>query len=194
MAFLLLSLAAGLGGFFPHHFVFAVPGYAALSFVCTANASRKSYAFFPLFVAMLTVGTLLNPPKMDTTIPDSAATLQERGIWRAHVIDSTLEECNVDRYMIVGGLVTQTTHSPLGPFSYYGHMVDRPDSHFAKIAQENLEQASIVIADTTPPRNPLEQSRYDYLTRHFTPTPPSCAMTLSHVGNDQPEFTMFFRE
>lgn len=180
-------LSVGLEGhFFNHHFVFAVPAYAALFSAVIAYpwerehraVSWRQMTLVPLVALVLFLGA--RQPEISY-----AARLfnVRRGVEQAEQIalsiDTILDRCNLGSYLFLGtnGLqpYAYTKHSPLGPaFIQYDYLATLQSPLFRETFFQNLEKSPLVVI-----HNPeLQDARplvEQYLSTHFTNVPWLCA-------------------
>ena len=181
----LLALAVGTGGaYWNHHFVFAVPGYAAFFLLMVREAKRhKGHAFSTIgfmMVTSLTIAAGWTTPSPNYSAQlvamqiDSTAVRQE-----AERIDSILDRCDIDRYLFLGANGTQpygfTRHSPLGPlFLQYEEWLDDRQDAFRQEMVHSLTRAFLVVVDDIH-LHALTEPTKAYLNANFSNTPWPCA-------------------
>ncbi len=176
-----------------HHFIFAVPLYAAL-FLCAAGNIHK-YAWESRVVTMLlaiTSLTIAYPPSLISVkeanrMIDANALLTSESQANAAVIDSILTACAIDRYFFLqepSVMLAYTQHSPLNffPYTLFEHLL-RYHPAIKEKSIENLDKAEIVFVygDAYVPSSSvaLEREFGDlmnrYLAQNYTKEAPACA-------------------
>lgn len=177
-ALILATLAAGSGGeFYGHHFVFAVPVFAALMLLWlhsdrNPRTNRLATAIMILIIATMFFHTRRNNAEAlrlaDSSVPQITAS----------EIDRILDVCGQDRYMHIGGLTSTfgfTKHSPLGPlFWQRNDLLDDNHTYFQKSVLSALQQADTVLYREDR-LGDIYDEVHDYLTKNFSSMPPACA-------------------
>jgi hypothetical protein len=176
MALLGIGYMTGLSGeFVGHHFLFAVPVYTALVYVCT-----DALAFSDLRRDRISAGALAGLIALAVLLPHQKTPYEERhAAWGAEaerdralaaVIDSVLDRCNADRYLIVGEAGTNvfgyTRHSPLGPV-FFQHTLVTEYRSFTELFAAQLEAADVILIRWYGGR-PTMPGVDDYIHRNFT--------------------------
>lgn len=185
LALLLISAAVGMGGaYYNHHFVFAVPGYAAACIVFLQNAERlKRHSVRTTARGMLAALCLFGSVS-STHLPYEAELAWQENEARmmkeaAAMIDDVLSSCGEERYLFVGGNGSQpyalTKHSPLGPvFFQYDYFLDGARPAFSDAFEDSVRRARIAVMQTAPEPYLSEHARA-LLHEEFTEEPPPCA-------------------
>lgn len=185
LALLLLSAAVGMGGaYYNHHFVFAVPGYAAACIVFLGHAERLERHSLRttargLLAALCLVGsvTSTHPPyEAELAWQQNETRMMKEA---AAVIDDVLSACGEEHYLFAGGNGSQpyafTKHSPLGPvFFQYDYFLNGARPAFSDAFENSVHRARIAVMQTAPEPY-LSQRARDLLQEDFTEEAPPCA-------------------
>lgn len=177
-ALILATLAAGSGGeFYGHHFVFAVPVFAALMLLWLhSNRDHRTNGLSLIVITLIFATTFFHTRRdnaealrlADSSVPQLTAT----------EIDRILDACGQDRYMHIGGLTSTfgfTKHSPLGPlFWQRNDLLDNNHPYFQKSVLSALEKADTVLYREDR-LGDIHDEVHDYLRKNFSSTPPACA-------------------
>lgn len=188
----LLMLSIGTGGhFWNHHYVFAIPGYAALFIVFVRTLRTHWHRLAPRFgvvvFAVITLSASMHIPTPEYT--SMIGRLQndgERMQAAADYIDNVLDTCDIDRYLFLGGNGSHpyglTTHSPIGPlFLQYDEWLksDRPE--FREKMLEQVDSSFFIVKDSMN-MNWLNVPIGRHLAQYFTTTPWPCAAGILQDG------------
>lgn len=179
-----LTLSIGISGdFYGHHFVFAVPGYAALFLVCMRERETLLSTFTgkvatTAWVVFLSVGIVLHPTAA-LTLPSSWTVLDQERRTAAAVIDDVLDRCDVDRYLLLiannDGIHGYTKHSPYGPlFTQYPRLISGLPLFLETFTQQ-FHTAPIAVDKAGEPRPLLDEASVEEFRTAFTDEPPACA-------------------
>lgn len=188
-------IAVGIGSDYQlHHFVFAVPFYAALFvrfFELARHTDAKVYVRSLLLVSALAL--LFTPLRLpETSYASSVATIRETRTNAKAIaadVDRILDACDVSRYFYIGGysFFAYTEHSPLNffPFTTF-EQITRYHTPIKTRSINNLKKAKIIILHDTgyrprtsiPTERALANSLKQILKRDFSDRPWSCAQGL----------------
>ncbi len=196
----LLALAVAMGGpFYNHHFVFAVPGYAALFVLCMREAAgtkahHRAAQVFLVALTALSALALLHKPSTDYTPRVQAFHAAQGAAQTAAIqIDSILDSCHLSQYLFLGSNGMQpyayTRHSPQGPlFFQYDFFFDAAHQDFRRAFVGTLQTAQfIVLRDKhVGDLRPVVDS---YITQHFSTSPWECAKTAAPI----PGLQLYYR-
>jgi len=191
LALYLSSLAVGMGGdYFKHHFVFAVPVYAALLFVFLQYAGRHwSQTAVKIFVSALVLlsvfGAFHIPLKTYAWKTNVAHKTSDNRQFKADIIDSILDNCGLERYLFLGSVGRHpygyTKHSPIGPFFFQDQRLFATSLWFRdgnyKYNDEflaSLQEADVIVMKKWPPKS-VKQQAMEYVTENFSTGPWKCA-------------------
>lgn len=181
----LLALAVGIGGsYWNHHFVFAVPGYAALLIVVVREIRRHWNSAHGRIMAALLFAIAMTASFTHTRgdfrvnamiAADVKASTQEE----ARMIDTVLDACGIDRYLFLGGNGSQpyafTLHSPIGPmFFQYDYWFDDSRPAFQRSILDAVDNAFFVVYENVYAGNVSGQIR-SILDAEFSADPWPCA-------------------
>jgi len=180
-ALILATLAAGSGGeFYGHHFVFAVPVFAALMLQWLhSNRNLQTNRLAAGIVILILAATFFHVRRdnvealqlADSSVPQLTAL----------EIDRILDACGQERYMHIGGLTSTfgfTQHSPLGPlFWQRNDLLDATHAYFQESVLDALREADTVLYREDR-LGDIQDEVHDYLSKNFTTTPPTCAGTV----------------
>lgn len=196
-AVLLVSLAVGLGGqYYNHHFVFAVPLYAAMFLYLIRIRPHLPERLGNALLATLllaTVTVLMDLPKIgDLHRARQMQRMTQSVRAEAAYVDEVLRRKGVDRYLFIGGngaqLYAFTEHSPLGPlFFQYDIWLSRPT--FRERFLQRLKTADLIVYQQV---NLLSLRRQvdGYIAGHFTTRPWEEAAMVPRLF---PRYTIYFR-
>lgn len=184
-ALYLLSVSVSVGGeYWNHHFVFAVPGFAALFFVAIREARRHwsnalSTGLLSCIVLVVAAANFTHPDidfqaKL-SDIHEGETVVREQ----AQAIDLALDRCGIDRYLFLGGNGTQpyafTRHSPMGPlFLQYEYWLNERRPGFRQAMLEAIERSFFVVVEDIH-LNTLTNPVQTYLDQYFDEEPWPCA-------------------
>ena len=183
VAIFLIALSVGVGGeYWNHHYVFALPGYAALCFVFGQDAARYNKELLTRFL-ILGIGAVICLALFKLPVVNYGSRIthiqrdEAREIQIASVIDNVLDKCVVEQYLFIGGngrkVYGYTKHSPLGPlFFQYGYLLNRP--FFQNALESQLQQAEIVVLDRYD-LGVKKQDAQPYIESNFTSNAWPCA-------------------
>jgi hypothetical protein len=173
---LLASFTVGLGGeYYDHHYVFAVPFYAALwLYFLRNNISRKHSIFILIILAI----SALNITKNDWPSKTNYAQYHNKfSELEANYIDSVLSRENLDRYLPLSltnqfGIWGYTKHSPQGPYFIQDSrfMKDIPQLKYSVLAE--LKNAQIIVdGDVSFWPEPQKSEAEKFLQENFSLEP-----------------------
>ena len=178
----LLFLAVAMGGdFYIHHFVFAVPGYAALLLALLAGEMHETKLSRPITVLLLmTIAVSLWHVR-----ENPARKIREWAAWdgtlrtAAETIDTAMDRCGIDRYLYLvtkgGGPFGYTRHSPIGPvFINHNRFVMQDHSPLTGVFAEEIKHADLIVLEREDETG-MTRKGLEYLQTHFTDLPPVCA-------------------
>lgn len=188
---MLLSIAVG-GDFYGHHFIFAVPVYAALFWLGVQYRWKR-----PIVIAfvMLLVSTSLIDTRLSYADSADAWKLQEKQmITAASQIDTLMDTCGWERYLQMipreEGPYAFMRHSPYGPiFIHYDRFIGASKQYQTAYIKALQEAPFMLLLDLE--NSNLSQFALQYVGVHFDVSPPPCA------GEDfvQPApYTLLFRQ
>ncbi len=177
-ALILATLAAGSGGeFYGHHFVFAVPVFAALMLLWLHSERNPRTNRLAAAVIIFIFATTFFHARRNNA---EALRLADSSVphLTASEIDRILDACGQNRYMHIGGLTSTfgfTKHSPLGPlFWQRNDLLDDNHANFQKSVMSALQQADIVLYREDR-LGTIHDEVHDYLVKNFISTPSACA-------------------
>ncbi len=175
--------------YFNHHFVFAVPLYAAifLRFFQDIYHDRSRVAF-----SVLTLNTLLLTWAMCSHATMNYSHLlqifQQEPVSAqkaAAAVDEILDACGIDRYFFLGKNGPQpyayTKHSPMGPlFMQYGYSLSPDRTYFRAEFLRALSEAQLVVQESFALAD-LHDEVTAYLEEEFTEEPWGCAQSAAYA-------------
>lgn len=182
-ASILAFLAVGIGGdFYGHHFIFAVPFYAAL-FLAALRLfiAVPSHAFrisAGAFSALLVIAAILSTQISYGEMADHWRS-EEAGMKRvASLIDQVMDRCDYDRYLQQiargGGPYAYTRHSPYGPvFIHYSRFIGA-SKEYQKAYVAALQTAPLILMNTAEDSN-LSDYALQYIGVRYSNVAPPCA-------------------
>ena len=203
-AVLLMLFVMGSAGFSAQHYAFGVPIYAVLFMMYVRHAvrhwSEPSHKRIFLGVALLnSIGIfLLSDAHIAEKLKDRIVTDEINKAY-AQTIDTIMDRCEFDRYLIVSGASNvpyeHTAHSPWGPGFHrieFTQVVDwrpPPIPYLLDGYQHSVEHAQFAIANSLPNYNPatfdpgvMPPKLEQYLQEHFTTAVPPCAGQVTPVA------------
>lgn len=186
----LMFIAIAIGGdFYGHHFVFAVPLYAVMWWICVRQ-KMNLWIIAPVFILASLLNTQLSYATQHSAWKDHEKELKRV----AAQVDSVMENCGWEKFLQMiprgGGPYAYMDHSPYGPiFIHYSRFIG---------ANRMYQNAYIRALNNTPVALVLDiddsnftQYTLEYVRSHFTGTPPEC------VGKDYKDplpFHLLFRQ
>src|SRR3989344_3896486 len=190
----LTMLAIAMGGdFYPHHFVFAAPLYAALfvSFI-----EHHTSSFIRIFVmVMLLLGIPSYPARQYhqrvLEWQEREPPLQEAAV----IVDRVLDQCGYDRYINLTNkgqsVFGYTKHSPAGPlFAQYSRFIDGNDRYFEEFARNIQRDTHVMVVTDFLDDGFISGDGKKGILTLFGPDPPPCAKNF-----EQPDaVTVLFRK
>ncbi len=203
-----VTFAVGLGGhFFNHHFVFAVPAYAALGLLSLralaerldeSSCGRHRWGSvgdaFLISIIVSTGIVAVQIPKVNYADELSwmvADTTFQRDFGAR--IDGILDRCGLSRYLFLGGNLSQpygfTKHSPYGPIFNQFPMFFAPNQvRFRQGFLHSLNASDLIVFNALQVGDLSSQMRTTIDTL-FTTTPWPCAgQQLPVLG-----YTLYYR-
>lgn len=169
-----LAIAVG-GDFYGHHFIFAVPVYAALWWTLLRTKLHR-FVLMMLIVAM-TIGAFV-----DTRLlfgEKTRAWKEKETVMRtvAAVIDRTVEDCDWEKYLQLipreGGPYAFTKASPYGPiFIHYSRFIGA-NAWYQSEHIHALQEAPLILIRDIDNSN-LSDAAKEYLSERYSETPPAC--------------------
>ncbi len=167
--------------FFEHHYVFAVPFFAALYFTwllktptCSSRIEFLNY-ILPVYITVIAV-CLTGPRYGYADLKNESGAIS--GILvngRQDVppaIDNILDACGYNRYFYLGWqpyITASTRHSPYGPmFTQYWGYSSTNDLN-------NLNRSPLIILETIENLDNAKGATEKIISDNFTLTPPACA-------------------
>jgi hypothetical protein len=186
-AIYLASFAVGTGGdYVSHHFIFALPLYAAL-FV---QVSRSFDARYTVAIAALCVvfHAQTSYAERIQQVKDEDTEARQMAV----IVDALLDNCLIDRYRIVGDAPNPfygyTKHSPLGrafmQYSLYMYETGFKDSFV-----QSVMAADVIITAKTS--RPIPDALSKYIGQAFTSEQPRCA---KDILKDASQINVLFRK
>ncbi|MDA0376294.1 MAG: hypothetical protein O3A80_03225 [bacterium] len=170
----LMFIAIAIGGdFYGHHFIFAVPVYVVLWWVCI----QQKLFMWP--VALLMIATAFTSTQLSFASQYALWEKKEEEMKNtALVIDIVMDRCGWDRYlqMIVreGGPYAYTTHSPYGPvFVHYSRFLGASPM-YQKAHIRALQDAPLILLDDLEKTNLTDVAK-EYLGVRYAEDAPACA-------------------
>lgn len=188
-ALYILIFTVGLGGEFTgHHFGFAVPLYACVLWIAIRQIVLDESHWKAAIGGALVVGSILLFVQPDyQTLLTTAEVMKANNRMLAGQIDTVLDACNVERYLIVGDFPSApyayTKHSPLGP-GFFQYALNtpvswrRPDPFFIESFVANIETTPLFIMPKNGER-PIVKPIADYIGQNFTTEIPTCASPIA---------------
>ncbi len=179
-----LTLSVGISGdFYPHQFVFAVPGFCAFFFVCMQERHRLlsstiGKGILTVWLMLLAAGLIVRPAaplRLEQEWKDWVAERTEA----AAVIDAVMERCEIDKYLLLiagnDSIHAYTHHSPYGPlFTNYARFV-AGHPLFIEAFGRQFHTASLAVYKDDQPRPLLDEESIHEFQTAFTEEPPACA-------------------
>lgn len=184
----LASLAIGIGGsYWNHHYVFAVPFYAALFLVCVREM-RRHWSAWEMRLATATAAVIMTAAAFQQPAVDYAARLQNSADHRAptersaRYIDAVLDACGVDRYLFLGPNGSHpfgfTRHSPIGPlFVQYEFWLEPSRPEFRRAVLDAVDAAGFAVVDAVYLLDLTDDVQRE-LDAHFSDIPWPCAADI----------------
>ena len=199
--FLVITSVGLAGSFWPHHFVFAVPFYFAILLICTMTWVRSSNT-----PAHVSSGLLLLP----FCVLNVVAMVTMKGIFRdinvrqsepneraAGAMDRLLDQCGIDRYMIVSAandrwIFQYTRHSPLNFYIFKDMNEEMGMSAFLRNETWRRLKSADILIDAPEARKPSpdDAALTTYISSHFTTVPWTCASPFIMPQ----EYVVYFRK
>lgn len=175
-ALYLMFLAIAVGGdFYGHHFIFAVPCYAAL-YVWMVKRDIWKPRLMMVFASLLIVTAYVDTQY----VYDSSTWKTEEAEYKrvASVIDTVMDNCGYDKYlqMIVrgGGPYAYTKHSPYGPiFVHYSRFIGGSQWYQAEHIRALKETPLVFILDIE--NSNLTDMAQQFMGVNFSEDAPECA-------------------
>jgi hypothetical protein len=181
---LLCIFAVGMKYYFPHHAIYAVPLYLALSISLmrrlTDNPTllTKSLGLLIMVVAVVTTSTYQSKNyDKKTYIIDKRL---EKSIKNARMMDIIMDSCGHERYLYIGHngikLYGFTRHLPLGPaFIQYSHYLIPSQPYLRQTFINNLRTTPIIYVDSFVSLGRLQSFVINEIQENFSEIPPECA-------------------
>jgi hypothetical protein len=187
-AMYLLALAVGIGGsYWQHHYVFAVPGYAALFFVFIRIVRIHWHRFLPktvlaAFATLSLYAGLTITPQDYTEMAGWILYDQDTMQTSAGYIDSVLDACDIDRYLYLGSNGYQpfgyTEHSPIGPlFLQFDEWLHDDRPAFREAILRQTDSAFFIVRESMN-LNWLNVPVKRYIEQNFSQEPWPCARNI----------------
>lgn len=175
----LLAIAIG-GDFYGHHFVFAVPFYAAVLWLMVRRAS-SSHPLLLVAMVLLALGGIFEPTLSYAEKLQRWTTQEDEYRSVATLIDEVMENCGYEKYLQMitrgGGPYAFTTRSPYGPiFVHYTRFIGGSKDYQSKYIAALKEAPLIFMTDES--NSNLTEYAHQYMGVNFTKDPPPC------VGED----------
>ncbi len=185
----LTSLSIGLAAdYYGHHFIFGVPAYVALFFVCLQKIEglrehRKHIAAGLIILLLVLLGSAAiwhreRDYADETRIwHDWSDPLQEAAV----ITDRVMDQCHMDRYLWFVDrsptMVAYTRHSPYGPlFVEYTRWLPA-SQRFIDGYVDAVNHAPILVMKTFNTMA-MFQGEQEYIQSNFTDQPPACAQNF----------------
>jgi hypothetical protein len=196
---LVLSVAVSNHYYF-HHFVVAVPGYVAGSYLAVRTVRLSLDRRIPRAVVLAFALALLPAHGMFrmTAVPyaeylNVTRTYREKMNHAAWTIDHVMDTCGIDRYLLIGngpqpyGL---TRHSPSGPMmaQHTQWFIGRA-TYLREGYLRQLDTADFVVVHSYQLAD-LESFTVRYLTDHFTSSAEWCSASSLTI----PGYTLLYRQ
>ena len=197
--YLALVAVGSAGDYQAHHFVFLTPLFLAAVFVAARTGAagwqerRVRAGIITLTVVWAAVALTARRPVLAALVP--AQQIQEAKAVAAG-IDTVLDRCSVDRYLIILKDALHpwmyTRHSPLNHALF--HQIDNGVQYGQRFLEESilrLEQAKVIVFphETFMANNPIGDEMGPYIQRTFSMTAPACAGALPEL----PGYGFLFR-
>lgn len=186
----LMFIAIAIGGdFYGHHFVFAVPLYAVMWWICVRQKMHL-WTIAPVFILAALFNTQLSYATQHSAWED-----QERELKRvATVVDGVMERCGWEKFLQMiprgGGPYAYMDHSPYGPiFIHYSRFIGA-NMMYQNAYIRALNDAPVALVLDIDDSN-FTQYTLEYVRSHFAGTAPEC------VGEDYEDplpFHLLFRK
>lgn len=179
-ALLLTLLAIAIGGdFYGHHFVFAVPVYAALLWFAITHGTFSLHRLVLPLLSVLMVLTALLSTQFD--FRQAAATWEERETELriiAEKVDTVMDKCGYEKFlqMIVRGWGPYSfmKHSPYGPiFVHYSRFIGGSQAYTSAHIKALQETPLVLLLDIE--KSNLTDFAQQFIGARFSEDPPPCA-------------------
>jgi hypothetical protein len=195
-----VAIASG-DTFYNHHFVFAVPFYAAAFLVLVRLAAQRELRFSVRAAAVgiaggfLAVASAMVPLQRYWNVQNDFR-FQEATRSTAMQIDTILDRCGVERYLFIGGSgfhpYAYTKHSPVGPmFFQLTGFFDPSRGLLREAFRRQLGTASIAVFSSHETLD-LAPEVQRFLEEQFTTAPWDCARNLPPLT--RPEYVLWYRK
>ncbi|MBM3230785.1 hypothetical protein FJZ28_00480 [Candidatus Peregrinibacteria bacterium] len=188
----LIAIAIG-GDFYGHHFVAAVPLYAALWWVGVRDGGMQSYRTASAVLACLLITASVSTVKISYAAETKHWREREREFtYVALVLDDVMDRCKLDHYLQFvtrgGGPYAYAHHSPDGPlFVHYTRFMSALP-RYTRAFNESLQAVPLVLMDNL--ENPdLKEIIKVFLRPNFTTDSPACAG--EHFVQPLPYYILF---
>ncbi len=197
IASLLTFGAIAIGGdFYGHHFVFAVPVYAALWWVALRHNAFSLHSVLPVVVASLLLLTAFSTARF--SYADQLRTWQEQEqVLRsaARTLDTVMERCGYEKYFQLMergmGPYAYADAVPFGPvFIHYARFAGVP-SYFTDESLKGLFETPGILISSLDDFQMTGDAR-KYIEQQFSENPPPCAG--SDFIQPEPYFFLFRKE
>ncbi len=176
----LMFLAIGIGGdFYGHHFIFAVPVYAALWWAMLRHLPERIPKFATAALAILLTLTAFFSTQFSYAKSAAQWKEKEEGMQTAALaIDTLMQQCEWNRYlqMIPRGVgpYAYTKASPYGPiFTQYERFIGASKSYQTQYLRALKEAPFMLLIDIK--KSNLSVFAKQYVGVHYVPDPPACA-------------------
>jgi hypothetical protein len=183
----LTTFAVGLGGqYWDHHFVFAVPTYAALA-LSLPRLWRLGpvvrHTFRRVALGALVPVTVLSSMQLpQATYQADLAWAQidiAAGTWAANDIDRVLDDCNIGRYLYLGRNEIHpyafTKHQAIGPLVFqFPEWLSENDTTFRQYLLHQLDQSELVVVRSLEMPSDLIAEVNAIAQAQFSLTPWAC--------------------
>lgn len=195
----LSTSAIGAGGdFYTHHFLFAVPLYAACMLVCLRcwHGIRSFRIRTVITVAMgcVALASLITIPNWSSdATPVWRSEWLEPRMHAAAALDRAMDRCGIDRYMNFidrpDGVYGFTRHSPYGPiFQAYGRFGGLQPGFLEGYAAA-ISESPLLIMKEGESQPMLDKDTSQYLRESFSETPWDCVGEFTQPA----PYHLFFR-
>lgn len=198
-SYLLLFSAAIGGDFYGHHFVFMVPGFAALWWMLLRGQGKGKGQGLGLglgVVGVLFVCAAVGSVRVSYAVETERWKQSEAEMKRvAGVFDEVMDRCGWEKYLQTiprgGGAYAYTQHSPYGPvFLHHDRQIGGNRMYQTRYIAA-LKEAPLVMAKDLESSN-LTEYALQYFSVHYTEEPPACVG--DHFAQPEPYTILFRRE
>lgn len=182
------------------HYLFAVPTYVALFFLCMWHMNHlwerlHTKIFLAGLTAILSIFSVTFPTQEFHGWLASISVEHSRESDLAKDIDILLDACDEERYFYIGlngkKFIGHTKHSPYGPmFIQYAFYFDQHHKAIQEGFWDSLYKAKILVYDRHNDIHKFENTIDEYIADHFTISPWACS---SFNVSRYPEITVYYR-